>query len=192
MLLVGLTGGIGSGKSIVAEIFRTLGIPVLDADKLAKKIIHEDEDVRRDIIKTFGEETFIDGKLNIGLLAKIVFRDPNQLRRLNDITHPRTIAAGYEWAKKQVSPYVVKEAALFFESGSAEGIDKMIGVTAPKALRIQRVMQRDKVDREEVLARMSRQIDDSIKMRLCDWVIRNDEQEPLLAQVLAIHEKLLN
>ncbi|MGL6068008.1 MAG: dephospho-CoA kinase, partial [Sediminibacterium sp.] len=143
MLLVGLTGGIGSGKSVVAKIFRTLGIPVLDADKLARSIMEEDTIVQRDIIKTFGEESYIDGKLNRGFLAKIVFKNPYQLQILNNITHPRTIAAGFEWAKKQNAPYVVKEAALFFESGSAEGIDKMIGVTAPKALRIQRVMKRD-------------------------------------------------
>ncbi|MBX9780250.1 MAG: dephospho-CoA kinase [Chitinophagaceae bacterium] len=192
MRIIGLTGGIGSGKSVVAEIFRKLDIPVLDADKLARSIMEHDEIVQKAVIKAFGEESYLDGELNRAFLAKIVFRDPYQLQVLNSITHPRTIAAGFEWAKKQNAPYVVKEAALFFESGSAEGIDKMIGVTAPKALRIQRVMKRDNIDREDVLERMSRQIDDKIKMRLCDWVIVNDEQEPLLEQVLAIHEKLLN
>jgi dephospho-CoA kinase len=191
MLKIGLTGGIGSGKSLVTEIFHTLGIPVLDADKLARKIMEEDATIQTAIIKAFGEESYASGKLNRPYLANIVFKDPYQLQVLNAITHPITIAAGFAWADQQKAPYVVKEAALFFEAGSAEGLDGIIGVTAPKALRIQRVMKRDGISRDEVLTRMSRQIDDTIKMRLCDWVLVNDEQQPLLQQVLALHQKLL-
>jgi dephospho-CoA kinase len=191
MLKIGLTGGIGSGKSLVAEIFHTLGIPVLDADKLARKIMEDDATIQTAIINAFGEESYTAGKLNRPYLANIVFKDAYQLQVLNAITHPITIAAGFAWAEQQKTPYVIKEAALFFEAGSAEGLDGIIGVTAPKALRIQRVMKRDNISREEVIARMSKQIDDAIKMRLCDWVLVNDEQEPLLEKVIALHHSLL-
>jgi dephospho-CoA kinase len=110
---------------------------------------------------------------------------------LNSIVHPATIAASIEWASTQNAPYVIKEAALFFESGSSEGLDGIIGVYAPNALRIQRVMNRDNVSREQVIQRMNHQIDESLKMKLCDWVITNDEQELLIPQVIQLHEKLL-
>lgn len=191
MLKIGLTGGIGSGKSVIAEIFRTLGVPVLDADKVAREIMETDAEVITAITTSFGAAAYKDGKLNRPYLAGIVFKDDYQLQLLNAITHPKAIAAGFAWAAKQTTPYVVKEAALFFEAGSAEGLDGIIGVTAPKALRIQRVMKRDGISRDEVLARMSRQIDDTIKMRLCDWVIVNDEQQPLLEQVLILHQRFI-
>lgn len=190
MLSIGLTGGIGSGKSVAAKIFAGLGIPVLDADALAKRIMLEDPSVKAKIIKSFGESAYLNNTINRAYIADIVFKDPFQLQVLNSIVHPATIAAGIEWAKKQHSPYTIKEAALFFESGSAEGMDKIIGVYAPDALRIQRVMHRDKISREEVLNRMNHQISQSVKMKLCDYVITNDEQTLLIPQILQIHEEL--
>jgi dephospho-CoA kinase len=190
MRSIGLTGGIGSGKSIVAQIFRTLGIPVLDADALAKKIMQENKEVKNQIIAAFGGESYNQQGLNRSFIANIVFKDPFQLQVLNSIVHPATIEAGKQWSAQQNAPYTIKEAALFFESGSSEGMDIIIGVYAPDALRTQRVMQRDQINREEVLNRMNQQISQSIKMKLCDKVIINDEQSLLIPQVLQLHNEL--
>lgn len=191
-LRIGLTGGMGSGKSTVAGIFKVLGIPVFDADATAKNIMQTDPGLKTAIIDTFGETVYPGGLLDRKKLASLVFTDPYQLEKLNALVHPRTIAAAEAWASEQTAPYTVKEAALFFEAGSAIGIDYMIGVYAPKHTRIKRVMDRDGISREEVLARMSRQIQEEVKMRLCDFVVVNDEQQLLLPQVLKLHEQFLS
>jgi len=191
ILRVGLTGGIGSGKSTVANIFKVLGIPVFDADTVAKNIMNEDAGLKEKIIETFGQASYVDGQLNRKYIAGIVFNDPFKLEQLNAIVHPATIAAAESWMHQQTTPYAVKEAAVLFESGSAAGCDVIVGVFAPQALRVQRVMQRDNVSRQEVLTRISRQIDDDIKKLLCDFVLINDEQQLLLPQVIALHEKLI-
>jgi len=191
VLKIGLTGGIGSGKSIVAHVFNTMGIPVFDADSAAKNIMNEDETLKAKIIQTFGVDSYTDGQLNRKYIANIVFNDNYKLEQLNALVHPAAIQAAKDWMKKQNAPYVIKEAALLFESGSAEGLDFVIGVFAPQALRIKRVMERDSVTRDEVLKRINRQIDEDIKRLLCDFVLINDEQQLLLTQVTALHEKLL-
>lgn len=190
-IIIGLTGGIGSGKSIVAKVFATLGVPVLDADATAKQIMNNDPSIKEALILLFGKDVYVNGQLNRALVSSMVFGDAFKLAQLNAIVHPAAIQYAKDWAAKQSAPYVIKEAALFFESGSAEGIHKMIGVTAPKHLRIQRVMQRDHISREDVLKRMEHQLDDSLKMRLCDWVIQNDDQHLLIPQVLAIQKEIL-
>ncbi len=192
MLKVGLTGGIGSGKSVVAEIFKILSIPVFDADAAAKEIMETDAELISRIKAEFGDDTYTGNKLNRKILAEKVFTDSFKLEKLNAIVHPAAIQAGVDWAKKQTSPYVIKEAALMFEAGSAFNLQYVIGVSAPKSLRIKRVMERSNLTRDEVLSRMNRQISDTIKMRLCDFVIVNDEQELILPQVLKIHEELLS
>lgn len=191
MIRVGLTGGIGCGKSTVAAIFEVLGIPVFDADATTKNIMATDTVLQQKLMEVFGPEIYAGGVLDRKRLASIVFPDPFKLEQLNALVHPAAIAAADRWMQKQTTPYAIKEAALFFEAGSAGDIDYMIGVTAPQALRIKRVMDRDQVSRQEVLTRMSRQIDDNIKMRLCDFVVVNDEQQILIPQVLTIHEKLM-
>jgi len=191
-LRIGLTGGIGSGKSTVSGIFKVLGIPVFDADTAAKEVMQTNPALRQAIMDTFGEAVYTDGQLNRKQLAALVFSDPFQLETLNALVHPYTIAAAEEWAALQTTPYTVKEAALFFEAGSAIGFDYMIGVYAPQHLRIKRVMDRDQVSREEVLSRMKRQIQEEIKMRLCDFVVLNDDQHLLIPQVLKLHEQFLN
>lgn len=190
-LHVGLTGGIGSGKSTVAGIFQVLGIPVLFADEVAKNLMNQHPAIRAAIQQAFGEDMYVDGILARKKLAARVFNHPEALEKLNAIVHPASIAAAIEWANKQTTPYCIKEAALFFESGSAEGIDFMIGVSAPKSLRIQRVMHRDQVSREEVLQRMRNQLEESLKMRLCDAVLLNNNIDLLIPQVLQLHETLL-
>lgn len=190
-LKVGITGGIGSGKTTVINIFKTLGIPVFDADTAAKKAMHENADVKNKIIALFGENAYVNNELDRKYVAGIVFNDALKLDQLNAIVHPVTIAMAEEWMQQQTSPYVLKEAAILFESGAAAGLDFVIGVFAPQHIRIQRVMQRDNVTREEVLKRMAKQIDEHMKMKLCDFVITNDEQQMLIPQVLQVHEKLL-
>ena len=191
MLRIGLTGGIGSGKSTVAKVFEVLGVPVYYADDAAKRIMNKDEELKEKIKQEFGESVYSDGKLNRKLLAGIVFNAPEKLNQLNALTHPATIAGAERWMQSQTMPYCIKEAALIFESGAQEHLDHVIGVTAPAPLRIQRTMLRDGITREEVMARMDKQMDESIKMRLCDFVLINDEQQLLLPQVLELHEKLL-
>jgi dephospho-CoA kinase len=191
MLKVGLTGGIGSGKSTVAKIFQTLGIPVFDADAVAKSIMHTNTEVKAAVIKAFGEKAYQDDQLNRKYIADIVFKDPFQLEILNSIVHPATMQAAEDWFQQQAAPYVIKEAALLFEAGSAAGLDFIVGVTAPQHVRIHRVMQRDGVGRQEVLTRMGRQIDNTIKMRLCDAVIVNDGIQAILPQIQELHQMFL-
>ena len=190
-LRIGITGGIGSGKSTVAGIFKVLGIPVFDADTAAKDVMETNPGLRFAMMDKFGSAVYKDGKLDRKYLANIVFNDSFQLELLNSLVHPFAIAAAEEWAAKQTTAYTVKEAALFFEAGSAIGFDYMIGVFAPKHVRMKRVMDRDKINREEVQLRMQRQIQEEIKMRLCDFVIVNDEQQLLIPQVIKLHKQFL-
>ncbi len=192
MLKIGLTGGIGSGKSTVAKVFEVLGIPVYYADERAKELMHTNELLQQQLIFHFGEATYTNGNLNRKHLSSIVFADKEKLELLNSLVHPVTIADAEQWFRKQVSPYVIKEAALLFESGATEGLDHVIGVTAPATIRMKRVMDRDQVTADEVKKRMANQIDESIKARLCDFMITNNEQQMILPQVLQLHEELLN
>ena len=191
MLKVGLTGGIGSGKTTVSQIFSVLGIPVFYADDTAKAIMNEDENLKQNIIDLFGQEAYKENILNRKFIAEIVFKDAFKLEQLNALVHPVTIAAAENWMSKQKTAYVIKEAALMFESPAAANLDYVIGVYAPQVLRLQRAMHRDNLKREDVLARMNNQIDETIKMKLCDFVIINDEQQAVLPQVLSLHEKFL-
>ena len=162
MLRVGLTGGIGSGKTIVAQIFEVLGIPVYYADLETKRIMNENKILRKQLLEHFGEQTFVNDKLNRPYLASIVFNNPEKLDLLNALTHPLTIQHATEWMQTQTTNYVIKEAALIFESGSAENLDYVIGVSAPRALRIQRVMNRDGITRDEVVKRLTSPFADTI------------------------------
>lgn len=190
-MMIGLTGGIGSGKSTIARVFATLGVPVFNADDAAKVLMQNDASLHGKLVQQFGEKVFSNGELDKKYLADLVFKDPYQLALLNAIVHPVTIQYAKDWAAKQNAPYVIKEAALIFESGSSAGLAGVIGVTAPNALRIHRVMQRDHCTKQEVETRMRNQMADNIKMKLCDWVIINDDQQLVVSQVLALHEKLL-
>jgi dephospho-CoA kinase len=191
VLKIGLTGGIGSGKTTVAKIFELLNVPVYYADAASKRLYQTDKELMANMKKHFGEEVYTNEQLNRTQLAALVFNNPEKLELLNQLVHPPTIRDAEAWMQRQTAPYIVKEAALLFESGSVSGLDYVIGVHTPKHLRIKRVMNRDKVTREEVISRMNRQIDEEIKMRLCDFVIENNEQQLVIPQVLQLHQQLL-
>ncbi|HET9826319.1 MAG TPA: dephospho-CoA kinase [Chitinophagaceae bacterium] len=191
MLKVGLTGGIGSGKTTVAKIFELLGVPVYYADDEAKRIMNEDEELKKSIQRQFGENAYKNGELDRTYLAARVFHDPFQLEILNSLVHPATIRDAAKWMNQQDAPYTLKEAALIFESGAIEQLDYVIGVYAPLSLRMKRIMERNGVDQEEVIKRMNNQIDEQIKMKLCDFVIHNDEQQLVIPQVMELHQTLL-
>ena len=191
MLKIGLTGGIGSGKSTVAKIFEVLGIPVYYADDAAKKLMNTDEELKLKIIKHFGAESYINNELNRAYISKKVFDNKENLEILNSFVHPATIRDAENWMKNQKTSYAIKEAALIFESGSEKYLDYVIGVSAPESLRINRTMQRDNVSEHEVKNRIENQMNEEKKMSLCNFVITNDEQQPLLPQAIALHEQLL-
>ncbi|MBO9151424.1 dephospho-CoA kinase [Chitinophaga sp. GCM10012297] len=192
MQIIGITGGIGSGKTTVAKIFSLLGIPVYSADDAAKEIMVKDPLLVTQIREHFGDAAYFDdGSLNRKHISNIVFADKEQLELLNSLVHPATIRDSEAWARQQSSPYVLKEAALMYETESFHHVDKVIVVSAPQALRIQRVMKRDGVDRNAVLARMHKQLDEAIKLKLADYIIYNDEQQMVIPQVLSLHRQLL-
>jgi dephospho-CoA kinase len=191
VLRVGLTGGIGSGKTTVAKIFELLAVPVYYADNAAKRIMNEDEELKAVIQQQFGREAYKNGELDRSYLASKVFNDPFQLEILNALVHPATIRDAARWMNQQQTPYTIKEAALIFESGAAEQLDYIIGVSAPAEIRIKRTMERNNSSYDEVIKRMDNQLDEKIKMKLCDFVIYNDEQQLLIPQVVELHTKLL-
>lgn len=190
---IGITGGIGTGKSFVSKIFKTMGVPFYDADHEAKLIMTNNELLKDSLIAAFGPDTYFeDGSLNRKWLSAQVFNNEEKLNLLNSIVHPIVIAAGKEWSDKQIAHYTLKEAALLFESNSYKLLDYTIVVTAPLELRIERVMNRDKVTREEVLRRIDKQMPEEEKLLLADFVIINDEIQPLLPQIEKIHRTILN
>ena len=191
MLRIGLTGGIGSGKTVVAKIFETVGIPVYYADTEAKKLMNTDPELKASILQHFGPDSYRNGELDRKYIASIVFNSKEKLDLLNSLTHPVTIRDAEQWMKEQHSPYIIKEAALLFESGAAEYLDRVIGVYAPQHIRVKRVHERDGMPIEDIMKRISRQIDEELKMKLCNYIIVNNEQELVIPQVLALHEKFI-
>lgn len=190
MLRIGLTGGIGSGKSTVAAIFNVLGIPVYYADAAARGLMNEDKEMRKALTEHFGA-IYREGKLDRERLAAMVFTDKQKLNVLNSIVHPATIRHAEKWIREQTSPYIIKEAALLFESGSNKHLDLIVGVSAPYELRVKRAMARDLITETQVMDRISKQMDEEKKISLCDFVIINDEKQMLFPQVLALHQNFL-
>jgi dephospho-CoA kinase len=191
MKRIGLTGGIGSGKSTVAAIFATLGIHCYDSDQRAKALMLEYEIIRNFLLETFGPEVIQNQQLQTALISQQVFENPALLEKLNAVVHPEVGKDFERWCEKQQAPYVVKEAALLFESGSWEGLDEVIVVTAPEELRMERVMQRNGFSREEVLARMKNQWPEAEKIQRANYIISNDGEHSLIDQVMEIHLSLL-
>jgi len=194
MLKIGITGGIGSGKTTVCKVFETFGIPVFYADVIAKQIMVTDAILIEGIKSTFGSESYdASGKLNNKHIAQIVFNDKVELAKLNALVHPATFRAFELWLTKVPvhTPYVLKEAALLFESGSYQMCDKSILVTAPLVIKMDRVMLRDGVTKEQVEARMDKQLSDEVKSGMADFLISNNESESVILQVMALHNQFI-
>ena len=191
MLKVGLTGGIGSGKSTVAKMFMDLGIPVYDSDKEAKELMVTSEKVRAAIIELLGNSAYNSEGLDRSYIADKVFKDSELLKKLNGIVHPAVREHFLNWAKKQKSPYVVQETALIFENDAQDKYDCTILVTAPLNSRIQRVVQRDGTSEKAVKDRMNNQLEDSHKKKLADFNIENLDLDKTKEKVKELHLKLL-
>lgn len=183
---IGITGGIGSGKSVVAKMVRTLGYPVYDSDDRAKVLMQSHSGIRRQLIALFGEKVYSGEQLNRAFLATCIFQDPNARENVNAIVHPVVRADFAEWANKQQATMVFQESALLFETGGYRLLDATVLVSAPEELRIQRVMQRDQASHEQVVARMAAQLPENEKLKLTEFVIRNDETQLLIPQVLRV------
>lgn len=193
MLRVGITGGIGSGKSTVAAIFEQLGVKVYYADQRAKALYVEDLTLRQEVVKLFGQEAYQENQPNKDFIAKQIFHDNSLLKRLNNLVHPRVFQDYENWCNINDSEvYTLKEAAIIFESGSFTRLHRVIGVIAPEDLRIKRVMNRDHVSKEQVLERMSRQMDQNELAKKCHDVILNDEANPLIPTVISLHHSLID
>lgn len=191
-LQIGLTGGIGSGKSTVAKIFETLGIPVYYADERSKYILQNNTSVKEKIVKEWGGNVLDSaGNIDKKALAALVFSKPEELKKLNAILHP-LVAEDYQfWFSQQHDvPYTIKEAAILIESGSHKNCDKIIVVTVPESLAIARVMERDGVSEDQVKQRIANQMAVEEKIKFADFIITNDHQQMLISQVLEIHHKL--
>lgn len=192
MLKVGITGGIGSGKTTVCRVFEWLGIPVYYADDRAKWLMTHDTALRQGITELFGTEAYLpDGSLNRAHIAGRAFQDSGVLKKLNNLVHPAVHRDGEGWHQAQNAPYTLREAALLYESGGYRLLDKMIVVTAPEELRIQRVTARDGTARAAVEARIAQQWPEEEKVALADYIIRNDGETALLPQILEVHRRLL-
>lgn len=192
-LKIGITGGIGVGKSVVARIFKILGVPTYDADKEAKAIMYTNDQVRAALVDTFGKEVYhADGSLDRAWLSARVFSNETELKKLNAIVHPAVIQAGEDWADAQTTAYSLKEAALLFESGSYKALDYCILVSSPEDVRIQRVMARDGVTEAAVRQRMSKQMPEAEKEALADFIIYNDDEHSLIEQVMQLHQQFLS
>ncbi len=189
---VGLTGGIGSGKTIVGKVFGELGVPVFEADKVSKDILHHDQSIKQAIRKRYGNSVF-DGETLVNKeLAKIVFNDEEELSFINGMLHPEVHEAFDKWTSYHRDyPYVIEEAAILIESGAWKKMNVIILVMAPKELRIQRIMDRDRIDRATVIARMRHQLSDEEKEKQSDFTIINDDNCLVVPQVLKLHQELI-
>lgn len=191
MILVGLTGGIGSGKTTVAKLFLNLGIPVFFADEEAKWLMQNSLSLKAEIINAFGEMSYLNGSLNRTYLAHIVFNDKTRLNELNQIVHPVVKAHFKTWLLKQKSDYIIYENAIIFEGNSASDFDLIICVTDELESRIDRVVKRDHTTRQQVIKRIENQMDDAQKIKKSDFVVKNDSKINLKKAVLKIHNEIL-
>ena len=192
MKKVGLTGNIGSGKTTISKFFKILNIPVFNSDLVSKQILIENQDIKFKIEDIFGSNSYDGKKLNTSYIAQIVFNDKETLKQLNQLIHPLVQQSFEHWSERNKNyPYLIKEAAILFESNSYKKLDKIICVTAPDELRIGRIIKRNGLSRTQVLQRMNNQMNQFKKAKLSDYVIKNDHQCLITTQVLDIHDDLL-
>lgn len=193
MLKIGITGGIGSGKTTICSIFKLLNIPVYNADLMAKKLMTSDENLIESIKILLGNESYTqNGELNRPYIANIIFKNIRKLKKLNFLVHPAVKIDFEKWATEQESKYVIKEAALLFEAGSYKDLDYNILVFAPLEVRISRVINRDNTDRESIISRINNQMPEEEKNKLADYFINNDGNHSLIKQILQLHSEFLS
>jgi dephospho-CoA kinase len=191
MVTVGLSGGMGSGKTVVSRIFHALGVPICCADTVTKELYDTHEGLRQTLSSLLGEDIYQNGCLQRKRMAALIFSDERLLQKVNALVHPLVLQQFHQWAQQQQTPYVMQEAAILFESGANKKMDYTIAVTAPEALRITRIMQRDKLTEQEIKSRMQWQWPDEKRNAKAGFIIVNDDKQALLPQVLTIHENIL-
>ncbi|WP_405382420.1 dephospho-CoA kinase [Maribacter sp. LLG6340-A2] len=191
MIIIGLTGGIGSGKTTVGKMFQELGVPVYNSDIRAKKLMNSSKKIRKELIELFGEKAYIEKELNRTFIAEKVFKDKLLLEKLNAIVHPKVRKDFLKWSKKQSFGYVIQETALLFENNAQDLYHAVILVTAPTELRIERILKRDESSRQQVLSRINNQLDDKEKIKLADYIIENIDLDQTAQKVLDLHERIL-
>jgi dephospho-CoA kinase len=190
-LKLGVTGGIGSGKTSVCKVFGVLGIPVFSADTVAREVMDIDTGIILRINTIAGKNLYVNGSLDRSELAKLIFNNNKLLEKVNSLVHPVVFSRFREWQKNQPAPYVILESAILFESGSPEVVDRIITVVAPIEERVSRVIQRNKLSREQVMERMKNQMTDSQRIKHSDYIIQNSEDDMIIPAVLKIHEDIL-
>ena len=191
MVIVGLTGGVGSGKTTISKCFKSFGIPVYIADDEAKALMNQSKVLKRKLIDLFGKSAYKDGKLNRPFLASKIFSDQMLLSKMNAIVHPKVASHFKRWLKKQEAPYIIKEAAIIFENNLESNYNYIITVVADEDLRIKRVMKRDEASKEKIQSIISNQLPDEVKIKKSDFVITNNDLASAKSQVVEIHQQIL-
>ena len=191
MKIIGLTGGIGSGKSKILSVFSTYGIPCYESDRRAKWLMQKDAELKSQIKSFFGDQIYENDQFNQRKLAKLVFANKCKLEVLNSLVHPRVKMDFKSFVSQQDTPYIIKEAAILFETGGEKDCDATILVTAPEKLRLQRVLNREKISSMDIKARINNQWSDSRKIPLADYIINNIDWDKTLKKIDEIHQKLL-
>ena len=188
---LGVTGGIGSGKTSVCRVFDVLRVPVFSADRDATETMEKDKTIIGKLNSIAGKDLYVTGSLNRMELARIIFNDKTLLEKVNLLVHPAVFDHFRNWALGQIAPYVIMEAAILFESGGSKFVDRVATVVAPVEQRIERVIQRNKLSREQVMERMKNQMDDETRIKLSDYVINNSENDMIITAILEIHKDIL-
>ncbi|MFK7833918.1 MAG: dephospho-CoA kinase [Winogradskyella sp.] len=191
MIIVGLTGGIGSGKTTILKCFKSYGVPVYIADDEAKALMHRSKVIRRQLIKLFGKEAYKEDQLNRTYLSSKIFGDRTLLEKMNAIVHPKVAAHFKRWLKKQKGDYVIKEAAIIFENNLESQYNYIITVIADEDLRIKRVMKRDGASEKKIKSIINNQLSDAEKMKKSDFIITNNDLEEAKKQAFEIHNNIL-
>ena len=191
MKKVAVTGGIGAGKTTVSNLFEKIGIPVFNSDEIAKELMHNDKQLKSDIIKAFGNESYVNNELNRAYLSDIVFNDETLLNKINSIVHPQVAKEFNQWLLNQQSKYIIYESAIIFENNSEDVFDKIICVIAPEEDVISRVMKRNSFSRDKVISIISNQLPDQVKINKADYIIENINKSDLTDRVLEIHNKII-
>jgi dephospho-CoA kinase len=188
---LGITGGIGSGKTSVCRVFGVLGIPVFSADRVARQIMENDEKIRQGINSIAGRDLYENGSLDRMALASLIFNDKIRLERVDSLVHPAVFADFNRWVPLQAAEYVIMEAAILFESGAAAFVDRIATIVAPVEERIERIIERSQLSRDQITERMNNQMDDEARVKLSDYVISNSENDMIIPAILKIHNEIL-